>query len=80
MRFMVVCNFTPSPEIPALIPAERARVKELMDEGKMETLYIAADQSKVWLVMQGANQAEVEEAVASLPLHRFMTAEFVGLG
>ncbi len=81
MRFMVVCNFNrPSPEIQELVPAERVRVKALMEQGKLETLYIAANQSKVWLVAKGESQSEVEEMVASLPLHKFMEAEIVPLG
>ena len=57
-RWMVIVNFTRQVDL-ALIPAERAHVQELMSQKAIEAIYIASDNSKVWLVMQGERSAGV---------------------
>ncbi len=59
--------------IAPLIPAEQARVKELMEQGLIDALYIAADQSNAWLVMQGESQEQIQQALDSLPLSPYAT-------
>lgn len=77
IRFMVQLTFIPDPAIPSLLPAEQARVGELVAQGTIQALYLAADSSRGWLVMAGDTQAQVDEAIASLPLHPYMRAELV---
>lgn len=59
----------PTAEVMALFPAEQARVAELMAQGVLESLYVAADFSKAWLVLQSE----------SLPLHKFSHVELTPL-
>lgn len=74
MRFMVESHFRepPTPEMLALIPAEIARGRELDAAGSRLKLYLAADQSGAWQIFQGETQAEVEAALATLPLHPYL--------
>jgi muconolactone delta-isomerase len=74
MRYMV--RFTTrnpgSEEVLSLIPAERERVRQLHEKGTLEVLYLAADRSGGWIVMQGPSLDSIEEALASLPLHPYL--------
>jgi muconolactone delta-isomerase len=74
MRFMVSFAYrdgVSGEDIQALVPEEQARVKALREEGVVEELYLAADRSRGWFVMQGESEEAVEQATASLPLSRF---------
>lgn len=74
MRFMVSFVFkngTTSEDIQSLAPDERARVKELREQGIVEELFVAEDMSRGWFVMQGESEDVVRRATASLPLFRF---------
>jgi len=69
----------PTEEVMALFPAEQARVAELMAQGILEHLYIAADYSKAWLVLQSDSLDMAHHAVESLPLHKFLHVEITPL-
>jgi muconolactone delta-isomerase len=81
MRMMASITWIPGQqmEIAARVPAEQARIKELSEQGVVDSLYLAADRSRVWIVLQGKSQAEVEQALASLPLHPYMNVELTPL-
>lgn len=81
MRFMVTNHMTQAPtdEIFALFPAEQARTAELMQQGVLERLEVAADFSQAWLVIRSATQHDAQQAVESLPLARFMRREITPL-
>ncbi|CAA9455349.1 MAG: hypothetical protein AVDCRST_MAG01-01-5119 [uncultured Rubrobacteraceae bacterium] len=73
MRFMVSFVYrdgTTGEDIQPLVPDEQARVKELREQGIVEELFLAADRSRGWFVMQGESEDAVREATASLPLSR----------
>jgi muconolactone delta-isomerase len=74
MRFMVAISFVSGheAEIAALVPQEQAHIRELMQRGGVEPIYISADRSLVWLIMRGASQQEVEQTLAGLPLYPYM--------
>jgi len=81
MKFMVkgTLKQAPTAEILALLPAEQARVHQLLEQGLVEALYVAADQSGAWLVMQGESQAGIQAVLSSLPLHQFAAYEITAL-
>jgi len=60
-------------KIAPLIPAEQARTGELREAGTLEALYLAGDRAQSWLVLQGESEAAIADALASLPLHPYMT-------
>lgn len=81
MRFMVEITFIPQhqSEIAALVPQEQAHIKTLMERGIVQAIYISADRSYVWIVMQGESQEHVQQEVQSFPLHPYFKAEFTAL-
>ena len=81
MRFMVEIIFIPQhqSEIAALVPQEQAHIKTLMEQGIVQAIYISADRSHVWVVMQGDSQEHVQQEVQSFPLYSYMNVEFTAL-
>ena len=74
MEFMVHGAFRQQDQQAILerIPKERERIQVLMQQGTVKALYIAADFSGVWLVMQGETQDQVQKSLESLPLYPYM--------
>ncbi len=70
MKYMVEGTFkeAPTPELMGLIPAEIARGNALQSDGLRVANYVAADLSKSWQVFDTASEAELREALATLPL------------
>jgi muconolactone delta-isomerase len=62
-------------EFAGLIPAQRARVSELMAEGRMLNYSLSMDRAKLWTVMVGESSASVRRLVRSLPLTPYMEWE-----
>jgi muconolactone delta-isomerase len=81
MEFMVSAKFRPQDraEIIARIPQEQARIKALREQGIEEALYISTDRSRIWIVMQGESQDQVQKNLESLPLYSYMELEVVPL-
>ena len=80
MKFMVSTAFQGSTEERnALIPEERLHIKDLMEKGIVEALYISADHPHVWIVMQGESKEFVQQKLQSLPLYPFMQPEITPL-
>ena len=76
MKIMVSTGFQGSlGEIQAIIPQEQAHIKALMERGIVESIYISADRSHVWIVMQGESEELVLQALQSLPLYPYMQPE-----
>jgi hypothetical protein len=71
--YMVRCALPPefSAEFISLIPAHRARVNELMREGKIIFYTLALDRSTVWAGVTGETEEEVQRTLATLPLQKF---------
>jgi muconolactone delta-isomerase len=55
-----------------LIPSQRARVAELMAEGKLLSYTLALDRTKLWITAAADSENSVREMLASLPLTKFM--------
>jgi len=81
MRFLTRETFKapPTAEVQALIPAEIAKVKELTEQGLVEAVYIAADQTGAWIVWNVGSRAALEEAHSTLPLHPYINSEITEL-
>lgn len=77
MRFMLTFTWKqpPNEEVMALIPAEEARAKELTEQGIAEAGETAADQSTFWTVWKCASQDELQEALETLPLYKFVNVD-----
>lgn len=81
MRFLTKESFRapPTSEVLALIPAEQARVKELVDQGVVEAAYAAADNTAMWLIWHCESQAGLEEAHETLPMHEYLRSDVTQL-
>ena len=77
MQWMATITFKekPTAEVLAMLPAERARVAEMVAEGIIGNRYFAADGSKVWFVFQTDSREGVENALNTLPMHRFFNID-----
>jgi muconolactone delta-isomerase len=81
MRSLVTVGFLQGQEeaIAARMAAEQAHVRELMEQGVIETINIAADRSRVWLVMQGESPDQVRQAMTAFPLYPYMQLDVTPL-
>jgi len=81
MMFLVESQFTavPTADILALIPAESARGAALDAEGVRLHLFVAADQSKAWQIYRADSLVELEQILASFPLHPYVTTTITPL-
>jgi len=79
MRFLTKETFKapPTEEVKSLMPAEIAKVKELTEQGLIEAVYTAIDQSAAWIVWNVDSEAALEEAHNALPLHPYMNSEMI---
>jgi muconolactone delta-isomerase len=66
-------------EVQALFPAEQARVADLLAEGSLEQLYVAADYSQAWLIARSETLTAAQVTIASLPLAPFVRSSFTPL-
>ena len=81
MRFLskTALNQPPTDEIMALIPTEQTRSKELAEQGIVESVYIAADQSAAWMVWICNSRAALDEFTKTLPLYEFLNIDITPL-
>lgn len=81
MKTLVSINFVKGQQeaIAARMPAEQAHVQRLLKEGVIETIHVAADRSRVWLVMPGDSQEQLRRTLAALPLYPYMELDLAPL-
>src|SRR5258708_38316187 len=65
--------------VAARVPAEQAHVKGLIEQGLMDTGYLAADRSVGWMVLRGEPQDHVLQTLTALPLSPYMAWELAPL-
>lgn len=61
-----------TPHFSQLIPAQRAKVNELMNAGIIVSYALAIDRSKLWVVFEARNLEQVYDTMRSFPLYDFM--------
>ena len=73
MKFMISVLYKGGfpEEAAALLPAERARVKALKEQGVLEAVYLAADRSKAWFVAHNASREEALAVLETMALRPF---------
>ncbi len=77
MRFLTKETFKtqPTKEVQALMPAEMAKAKDLIEQGLIEKSYTAADMTATWIIWNVESETELNELHDSLPLHPFMNSD-----
>jgi muconolactone delta-isomerase len=69
-------------EVERALPDEQVRVRELMQQGVLSTLYVpdgAGAPDRLWAVFTGDSQHAVQRVLESLPLYPYMQLELVPL-
>jgi muconolactone delta-isomerase len=84
MQFLasISLDLTRRSEIDRALPAETARVRELLQSGLMNALYIpegTGAPASLWGVFSGDSRESVEGVLESLPLYPFMRVELTQL-
>jgi muconolactone delta-isomerase len=84
MQFMATISFDTArlAEVEQGLPAEQARVRELQQQGLLETLYVpdgAGAPAGVWVVFNGESREAVEHIIRNLPLYPYMQFELTRL-
>jgi len=81
MRCLVSSSFVPGTEEAraALLPAEQAHVRKLMEQGVLEAGYLSADRSHLWMVLRSESQDQVQQVLRALPFYPFMKPELTPL-
>ena len=84
MQFLasISLDLTRQSEVEHAIPAETARVRELMQSGQMNALYIpegGGAPASLWAVFSGDSREGVERVLESLPLYPYMRIELTRL-
>ena len=68
-----------SQEFMATIPAHRARVNDLMRQGKIISYTLALDRSKLWAIIRAESEEEVESVIETLPLAPYLESDIYEL-
>ena len=61
----------PDAEYFALIPAQRAHIETLLDQGVVMEYSLSLDRAKLWIAMNARNKREAEEILSAFPLFRY---------
>lgn len=80
-RFMVYWEpiNKPDEKYISLIPEEIKAAEKLKEKGSIIGDWISSDRSKGWLLMSGESDAEVIQALKTLPLYDFLKLEITEL-
>ena len=59
----------------ARIPSQRAKVNEMMEQGRILSYSLSADRAKLWCIVNGDSELEVLETISEFPLINYMTPD-----
>ena len=54
------------------IPAQRLKVNELMENGKLLSYSLSVDRQKLWCILKAESEVEAMETIAEFPLISYM--------
>jgi hypothetical protein len=61
-----------NPEMMRIIPAQRQRIDELLQEGKIGSYSLSMDRTRLWVLCYGQNESEVVATIKSMPIFDFI--------
>jgi hypothetical protein len=76
MRFLVHAAVRPGTDAMPLLPAETARVQELIADRTAEQAYVRADHTGAYLVINTPDLTTAEEVMQTLPMAKAGFLEF----
>ena len=65
-------NQPPNEEFASLRPAQAAKARELMEQGIIQCLFLAADNSGGWAIYNRESREDVLVILEQLPLRKYM--------
>lgn len=71
--------YSPPQEFFALIPSQRAMVIDLLTKRKFLSYTLAADRSKVWIVLAAATEFDARELLEKQPMDKYFSYTFTEL-
>ncbi|MDP1676942.1 MAG: hypothetical protein Q8L88_08750 [Bacteroidota bacterium] len=71
--------FDPPQEFFTLIPSQRAMVVDLLTKRKFLSYTLAADRSKVWIVMLAESEIDARELLEKQPMDKYFGYTFTEL-
>ncbi|MFA5833681.1 MAG: hypothetical protein WDA22_09400 [Bacteroidota bacterium] len=71
--------YEPNQEFFSLIPAQRAMVIDLLTKRKFLSYTLAADRSKVWIVMVAPTELEARTLLEQQPMDKYFSYTFTQL-
>ncbi len=57
-----------------LIPDQRAHIDQLLADGKVLSYSLAANRSKLWVIVNAEDRREVYDMIAAFPIYDFIKA------
>ena len=66
-------------EFLALVPAQRAKVNQLMGKGVVATYALALDRSKLWVIILSESEADAWRVYDTFPLAEYMDPKLTEL-
>jgi hypothetical protein len=74
MFYMVEIELPEDPDIQfyQLIPAQKAHVDKLMEDGSIRQYALSHDRSRLWIIALGSEEAEIWDMLAAFPMIAFM--------
>jgi muconolactone delta-isomerase len=84
MQFMASISFDAARhvEVEQLLAAEQARVRELQQQGILDTVYVpdgSGAPAGLWVVFNGDSRDAVQRVIENLPLYPYMQVELTPL-
>jgi len=71
-KYMVECTLAPfSMEMQEQIPRQRMIVDKLFDQGVLINYTLAADRSKLWIIIQANSECELLQYIESMPMIKY---------
>ncbi|HCA78841.1 MAG TPA: hypothetical protein DEP53_03810 [Bacteroidetes bacterium] len=61
----------PNTEFIALIPAQRAHIEKLLEQGTVMGYSLSLDRSKLWITLTARNEREALETLRTFPLYGY---------
>lgn len=74
MRYMIAFTWKEFPDV-SKAEGERLGVRTLIQEGKLEQMFLAEDRSKGWFIVLAEGEARAREIVLTLPFAPVMNLE-----
>lgn len=80
-EFMITISFSNewTQDFVDLISAQREHVNKLFSTGKLLGYSLAADRSKLWVVMLATNENDLLDMISKFPLINYMNIDFAEL-